>query len=70
MKKNSANIFFGHLGESSSYFPNTAFDHGGAPIPLRIFVDHVAIFSSRLMQPGDNTDKWRLVSNFGHLIWA
>ena len=61
-KKNSGNVFLGHLGESSSYFPNPALDHGGAPppipptttnttsIPFRIFVDHVTKFSSSLMQ--------------------
>ena len=28
-EKNSGNVFLGHLGQSSSYFPNTVLDHGG-----------------------------------------
>ena len=33
---------------SFSYFPKVALDHevGSAPIPFRIFVDHVTIFKS------------------------
>ena len=31
MWKNSGNVFLGHLGESSSYFPNTALGHGVPP---------------------------------------
>ena len=32
-EKNFGNVFLGHLGESSSYFPNPALDHEGAPPP-------------------------------------
>ena len=36
---------------SFSYFPKVALDQevGGAPIPFRIFVDHVTIFNSSPM---------------------
>ena len=37
VKKTSGNIFLGHLGESSSDFPNPALDHGGAPNTFQNF---------------------------------
>ena len=56
-EKNVGNVFLGHLGESSSYFPNPALNYEGAPPPplpppilFKIFVDHVTKFSSSLTQ--------------------
>ena len=44
-------IFRASRRVSFSYFPNTALNNEGCPlIPLRIFIDHVTIFSLNPMQ--------------------
>ena len=44
-------IFRASRRVSFSYVPNSAPDHGGCPrIPIRIFVNHVPIFSSSPIQ--------------------
>ena len=48
-EKNFGNVFLRHLGESSSYFPNPALDHEGAP-PLAIPPLYFSKFSWIMLQ--------------------
>ena len=63
--------FFGHLRVSFYYFPNTALNYEGFPplIPFRIFVDHVAIFSSSHMQHLRWCTLWQKMVIAGNCCW-